>query len=146
MKDFLVDVMDDHDFLSVEQAELVCNLITFVDKKERGEKSGEVSVTFVSNDEMKALNHQYRGKDEPTDVLSFPMDEDDLPMLGDIVISVVRAKEQAVEFGHSFERELGFLLVHGFLHLIGYDHIEREDEKIMNDRQEEMLMAFGLNR
>ncbi|PSL41209.1 putative rRNA maturation factor [Planomicrobium soli] len=117
----------------------------------------EVSVSFVTNDMIRGINKEYRGKNEPTDVISFPMEEMGegevevvgmmAPrMLGDIIISIDRTKEQAADYGHSFERELGFLAVHGFLHLLGYDHMNKEDEKIMFSRQEEILSSLGIMR
>jgi|HigsolmetaAR204D_1030405.scaffolds.fasta_scaffold04183_3 probable rRNA maturation factor len=123
---------------------------------------GEVVVTLVNNERIHELNREYRGVDRPTDVLSFAMNEpgegemdiyidesefDEYPnMLGDIVISLPKAKEQAEEYGHSLERELGFLAVHGFLHLLGYDHGTAEEEKEMFSRQEEVLAKVGLKR
>ena len=122
----------------------------------------EMSVTFMNNAEIREINRDYRNKDQATDVISFALedegegelavifdeDEDfDLPRnLGDIMISVERAKEQAEEYGHSFDRELGFLAVHGFLHLNGYDHMTPEDEKEMFTLQEDILTAYGLKR
>lgn len=126
------------------------------------EDAAEVSVTFVDNEAIRELNRDYRGKDAPTDVLSFPLYEDDedfddgfvMPedaeeedaptVLGDIVISVERAKAQAVEYGHSFERELAFLAVHSTLHLLGYDHERSEEEdREQRRRQEEILASIG---
>ena len=126
------------------------------------EDVAEVSVTFVDNEAIRELNRDYRGKDAPTDVLSFPLYEDDedfddgfvMPedaeeedsptALGDIVISVERAKAQAVEYGHSFERELAFLAVHSTLHLLGYDHERSEEEdREQRRRQEEILASIG---
>jgi probable rRNA maturation factor len=123
---------------------------------------GEVVVTLVNNERIHELNREYRGVDRPTDVLSFAMnepgegemeiylDESDMEefpnMLGDIIISLPKAQEQAEDFGHSLERELGFLVVHGFLHLLGYDHGTEEEEKEMFSRQEEVLQQIGLTR
>ncbi|WP_195572697.1 rRNA maturation RNase YbeY [Paenibacillus sp. 1001270B_150601_E10] len=126
---------------------------------------GEVALTFVDNERIHELNRDYRGIDRPTDVLSFALNEstdeeldilyeveDELElasigdMLGDIIISVERAQEQAEEYGHSIERELGFLFVHGFLHLLGYDHQDEASEKIMMDKQEKVLQKIGLTR
>lgn len=123
---------------------------------------GEVVVTLVTNERIHELNRDYRGVDRPTDVLSFAMNEqgegemeiffdeseaDEIPnMLGDIIISVQKAREQAEDYGHSFERELGFLAVHGFLHLLGYDHGTPEEEKEMFSRQEKVLEQIGLTR
>lgn len=135
---------------------------------------GEVALTFVDDEAIRELNKQYRGLDKPTDVLSFAMqeigdeeleiiygeddfeDSDDADgeaevdgfeePLGDIVISVPRAIAQAEEYGHSVDRELGFLFVHGFLHLIGYDHQTEEEEKAMFGKQEQILQKAGLTR
>ena len=104
---------------------------------------GEVSVSIVDNTEIRHLNRKYRGIDAPTDVLSFPMDG---YVLGDIVISLEKAVEQAEEFGHSIERELGFLAAHGMLHLLGYDHKDEDSESEMFTAQEEILEAVGLGR
>lgn len=116
----------------------------------------EVYVTFVDNEEIRALNNEHRNKDSATDVLSFPMGEggeyDENPdtgalLLGDIVISLERATEQAAEYGHSFEREVAFLTTHSMLHLLGYDHeTGEEDEKIMQDKQRAVLEALGITR
>lgn len=117
----------------------------------------EVSVALVDNDYIRELNKTYRGKDAPTDVLSFPMLEpgevDDVSsegeveqLLGDIVISLEKAEEQAKSYGHSFEREVAFLVVHGVLHLLGYDHEIEEERKIMRQKEEEVLKALGLTR
>ena len=114
----------------------------------------EISVTLTDNEGIHALNNQYRGIDAPTDVLSFPLVEyesteeppiDEATMLGDIVISLERAEEQAEEFGHSFEREVAFLTVHSMLHLLGYDHVnsEAEDEE-MRARQRDIMKMLGL--
>jgi len=103
----------------------------------------QISLSFVLNDEIHELNRQYRGKDMPTDVLSFPMDgPENAPekLLGDIVISVEKMKEQAEEYGHSLQREMIYLIVHSTLHLIGYDHLN-ENEKIMMRQKEEMIMG-----
>ena len=114
----------------------------------------EVSVTFTDNEGIRELNAAHRNIDRPTDVLSFPLfEKEDLDYatdgdaLGDIVISLQRAREQANEYGHSFEREVAFLTVHSMLHLLGYDHeISEEDEKEMFFKQEEILKTIGLNR
>lgn len=125
--------------------------------KEAVPNHAEVSVTFVNNEEIQEINRDYRNLDKPTDVISFALEEtvddeveivgEDLPVvLGDIIISVERAKEQAADYNHSYERELGFLAVHGFLHLLGYDHMTKEDEKVMFQKQEEILGEFNLGR
>ena len=114
----------------------------------------EVSVTFTDNEGIRELNAYHRNIDRATDVLSFPLfekedlcDATDGDALGDIVISLERAREQANEYGHSYEREVAFLTVHSMLHLLGYDHeISEEDEKEMFFKQEEILKTIGLNR
>ena len=110
-------------------------------------------MTFVSLEEIHELNREYRQVDSPTDVLSFPQfdDLDDLPeegeiMLGDVVICSDRAKEQAEEFGHSFEREIIYLFVHSVLHLLGYDHMDEDEKRIMRRREEEVMERIGLKR
>lgn len=120
--------------------------------------TGEVVISFVDDPTIQQLNKEYRNMDRPTDVLSFAMKEEGdgemqitgaegLPsMLGDIVISVSKALAQAEEYGHSAEREICFLAVHGFLHLLGYDHGTEEEEKEMFSLQEEYLTQFGLVR
>lgn len=117
----------------------------------------EVAVTFVDNAEIQALNSEHRGMDRATDVLSFPQLEGEevadppieagMPvLLGDIVISLERAQEQAAEYGHSFEREVGFLAAHGALHLLGFDHDTPEAEAAMHAKAELALGALGLTR
>ena len=119
------------------------------------ENDVQLSVTFTDNEGIRAINKSYRNIDSATDVLSFPLvdfeggeepptDEPLLP-LGDIVISLERAREQAEEFGHSYERELAFLTVHSMLHLLGYDHVNSEEEDMdMRRRQKEILEGMGL--
>ena len=114
----------------------------------------EVSVTYTDNEGIRELNAAHRNIDRATDVLSFPLFEkeelseaSDGDALGDIVISLEKAREQANEYGHSFEREVAFLTVHSMLHLLGYDHeISEADEKEMFFRQEEILKTMGLLR
>ncbi|RED65722.1 rRNA maturation RNase YbeY [Cohnella lupini] len=138
--------------------------------------TGIVTLTLTDDEGIRELNRQYRGLDKPTDVLSFSLLEGEQPdiqydgdyegseegdeewkdedkagdpfsdLLGDIVISVPRAEAQAEDYGHSFERELGFLFVHGFLHLLGYDHGDEEQEREMFAKQEEVLKEAGLIR
>ncbi|MCL2360960.1 MAG: rRNA maturation RNase YbeY [Defluviitaleaceae bacterium] len=112
--------------------------------------NSEVSISIMDMEEIQVLNRDYRGKNTPTDVLSFPVDEN-LAMgpevsLGDIVICIDVAQRQAEEYGHSIERELAFLVVHGMLHLHGYAHETTEDEAEMMAAQDEILMKHGLHR
>lgn len=117
--------------------------------------NAEISVSFVSEEEIKVLNSAYRNKDSVTDVLSFPLGEngvyDENPengykLLGDIVICVKRAKEQAQAFGHSTEREFSFLTVHSMLHLLGYDHEKTEEETEMREKQSDIMLKLGVSR
>lgn len=118
------------------------------------EYNAEVSVTFTDNERIHKLNFEYRNVDRPTDVLSFPMCEGDFEAdnfgtvwLGDIVLSMEKAKAQAEEYNHSFERELAFLTVHSMLHLLGYDHeTSKEDENNMFARQEAILLSAGIKK
>ncbi|WP_214847634.1 rRNA maturation RNase YbeY [Exiguobacterium sp. s193] len=149
---------DEGNLLSEEQRELVESILDYTSKQEEIETNSELSVTFVTNAEIREINRDWRGKDQATDVISFAMDElgedeidfqlleDEPVVLGDLIISVERCREQAAEYGNRFERELGFLAVHGFLHLLGYDHIEKADEEVMTKRQEEILHHFELYR
>ncbi|MBM0045565.1 rRNA maturation RNase YbeY [Anaerococcus sp. mt242] len=109
----------------------------------------EVSITFVDIDEIHKLNKEFRNVDRPTDVLSFPMDEDFSiegvdTMLGDIVISMDVAKEQAKDFGHSLDREIMYLTAHSMLHLLGYDHMEDEEKSEMRAREKEVMKKLGV--
>ena len=118
------------------------------------EKLGVVNfnVIIVDNEFIHKMNREYRGIDRPTDVISFALEDehdidyDDFRLLGDIYISIDKAKEQAKEYGHSLRREICFLSVHGLLHLLGYDHMEKEDEKVMFARQEMILNEAGIEK
>ena len=125
-------------------------LIRKVLKNEDNE--GFFNIIFVSKDQIQQINKDYRGIDRVTDVITFAL-KNDLPVnlgdeaeLGDVFICLDRAKEQAVDYGHSIEREVGFLAVHGYLHLLGYDHMNEDDEKIMFKKQDEILDKAKLVR
>ena len=143
-------------------------VISFVLQKEGVKEECEVSLVFVDNDEIKNINNEMRGIDRATDVLSFPMidypkdkvykdvyldyefdksyfDGDEL-ILGDIVLSLERTKEQSLEFKHSFEREACYLVTHSVLHLLGYDHMEDEEKIRMRSREEEILGELNITR
>ena len=118
-----------------------------------------ITVTLTTKENIKKINKEYRNIDRATDVLSFPMFEKDeleekiknrdfehVDVLGDLVISIEKVKEQAEEYGHSFERELSYMLVHGFYHLMGYDHIEEEDRKKMRPKEEKILNDLKILR
>lgn len=110
------------------------------------------NVIIVNNEYIHRLNKEYRGIDRPTDVISFALEDSiddiqsDVRILGDIYISIDKVYEQAREYGHSNLREICFLMIHGFLHLLGYDHMNLDDEKIMFAKQEEILDGFGITR
>lgn len=113
---------------------------------------GIFSITFIGDDEMHEMNKTYRGVDRTTDVLSFALnDREDtfdrkIDVLGDIFISIPKMKSQALEYGHSEKRELSFLTIHGLLHLLGYDHMKPDDEKVMFDLQKEVLLDAGITK
>ena len=153
---FTIDFSDHTDLVKNEWYEQIDSLLTFAKKQEHIDSEAELSVTFVDKDEIQNINKMYRDQDKVTDVISFALEEDepeidmnelDIPrVLGDIIICTDVAHEQAENYGHSFERELGFLALHGFLHLLGYDHMTDEDEKEMFGRQDAILNAYGLTR
>ncbi|WP_436881564.1 rRNA maturation RNase YbeY [Staphylococcus gallinarum] len=151
---FTIDFNDYTDLVKDEWYEQIDKLLTFAKEQEQIEGEAELSVTFVDKDEIQEINKTYRDKDKVTDVISFALEEDepeitglDMPrVLGDIIICTDVANEQAESYGHSFERELGFLALHGFLHLLGYDHMNETDEQEMFGRQDQILNAYGLTR
>lgn len=127
-----------------------CNAVL---KLEQFEGSAEISVTFVDNDEIHKLNLQYRDKDMPTDVLSFPLGENGVydtdpttgaKMLGDVVISMEKAVDQAELYGHSLQREVGYLTAHSVLHLLGYDHETGLERVHMREKEELVMEQLGL--
>ncbi len=148
--------------------EILKNAIEFALSEEKVDKKCEVSLVFVDNEQIKEINNETRNIDRATDVLSFPMldypngkvykdvytgkemdktyfDGEEL-ILGDIVLSLERAEEQRVEFNHSFNRECSYLVVHSVLHLLGYDHMEEEEKKVMRAREEDILSKLKLTR
>jgi probable rRNA maturation factor len=152
-----IDFHDSTNEMPAEYVDLIQRILKYTAKEEGVATEAEMSVNFVDNEEIQELNRNYRQKNEPTDVISFALldnvDEDveiegaDIPIaLGDIVISLDKAKEQAREYEHSLEREVCFLAVHGLLHLLGYNHTTEEDEKKMFQKQNDILGAFGIER
>ena len=123
-----------------------------LEKEYESEAPVYMSLLFTGNDEIQVINREYRDKDQPTDVISFAYHETEdfdigpYDTLGDIVISLERVVEQAKEYNHSDKRELFYVLTHGILHLLGYDHIEEEDKKEMRAKEEEILGSFGYTR
>ena len=147
-----MDVLFENNTKEEVNYKLIENVISEALKYEGVSDNTEISVTIVDNEE---INNKFRNIDRATDVLSFPLidfDNEDLPndgskiYLGDIIISIERAKEQANEYGHSLDREVGFLTAHSMLHLLGYDHMVPEEEKVMFAKQEEILSNLGLKR
>lgn len=152
-----IDFLDEANEMTEEAIEQIEGLLNLAQKKLQITEPCELSVTFVDNDRIQEINREYRGKDKPTDVISFALEElgegeiqisgANMPrVLGDIIISTDKAREQATDYGHSVERELGFLAVHGFLHLLGYDHETEAEEKEMFDLQRSILDEYGLGR
>ena len=143
------DTSEDLDLISLrERAE---KTIKEVLRVENFAENTEVSLSVVDRDTIHKLNKEYRNVDRPTDVLSFPMDEEaydnegnPLILLGDIVICLDIAREQAADFGHSLEREIMYLICHSTLHLLGYDHIEEDDKKVMRSKEKEVMKNLGV--
>ena len=135
----------------LEYLETMKELIDYAIEKEKLENV-LFNIIIVDNEYIHKLNKEYRGIDRPTDVISFALEDNadginnGFRVLGDIYISIDKVYEQAKEYGHSNLREICFLMIHGFLHLLGYDHMEKEDEKIMFAKQEEILNGFGITR
>ncbi|GKV68048.1 endoribonuclease YbeY [Sporosarcina sp. NCCP-2716] len=154
----VIDFIDETEGKGASAAPLIEELLTFAAEAEQLEDGTEVSVTFLDDAAIRHINREYRGKDQATDVISFALEEEGegetairgtagIPRhLGDLLISVETAERQAADYGHSVDREIGFLALHGFLHLLGYDHMTETDEKEMFGRQDEILAAYGLNR
>lgn len=162
-----VEMIDETGQVSEKIKNQTLDLLQFAAEK-TGKENKEMAVTFVTNERSHELNLEYRDTDRPTDVISLEykpesdltFSEEDLAenlelaemldefdaYIGELFISVDKAREQAKEYGHSFEREMGFLAVHGFLHINGYDHYTPEEEKEMFTLQEEILTAYGLKR
>lgn len=152
-----IDFLDETNEMGEKAIDQIEDLLNLAQKKLQITDPCELSVTFVDNNRIQEINREYRGKDMPTDVISFALEElgegeiqisgANMPrVLGDIIISTDRAREQATDYGHSVERELGFLAVHGFLHLLGYDHETEAEEKEMFDLQRSILDEYGLRR
>lgn len=162
-----VEMIDETGQVSEAIKKQTLDLLQFAAEK-TGKDNKEMAVTFVTNERSHELNLEYRDTDRPTDVISLEykpesslsFSEEDLEenpelaemldefdaYIGELFISVDKAREQAEEYGHSFEREMGFLAVHGFLHINGYDHYTPEEEKEMFTLQEEILTDYGLKR
>jgi len=152
------------DGVPAKHVDMIKDVLEYAGKYLELAENTEMSVTLMNNEDIHRINKQYRGVDRATDVISFAIEDgedadDDFPLvmddemaaeipenIGDIFVSMDKVEEQAEYLGHSYERELGFLVVHGFLHLNGYDHMEPEDEKVMFKLQADILDAYGLKR
>lgn len=157
-----LEIYDDTKNVPEEKIKLIEDILNFAGNYLKLPENTEMSVTLMDNEHIHEINKKYRGVDKPTDVISFAIEEDDpdeVPIIlpedeefdipkniGDIMVSMDKVKEQAEYLGHSEDRELGFLVVHGFLHLNGYDHMKEEDEKEMFGLQREILDSYGLTR
>lgn len=135
----------------IEELEFIENYIKFICDKEELDNC-IFNIIFIDNERIREINKEYRNIDKVTDVISFALEDnndikyDGFRVLGDIYISLDKAKEQAVLYEHSYIRELCFLITHGILHLLGYDHMEEEDEKIMFEKQERLLEEYEIKR
>ena len=157
-----IELIDETEVVKEEYQKLVEDVVSFASDYLHYPENRECCISFVSSERIREINRDFRNIDKVTDVISFALDDEDEDMdpiknfmasdenfvtsIGDIIISVDRAKEQAEDYGHSLERELGFLALHGFLHLNGYDHQTEEEEAEMTGLQKEILEAYGLNR
>ncbi|WP_461205590.1 rRNA maturation RNase YbeY [Clostridium sp. DL1XJH146] len=164
----LIDNRQDKEVVDNDLNELIERILDYTLKEEEVNIETEISLIYVNNEEIRRINKETRGIDKETDVLSFPqleyiegnvfkncylnytfmpydLDEGKL-VLGDIVLSIQKAREQSEEFEHSIKREVCYLCVHSLLHLLGYDHMEDVDKKIMREREEEILNKFDITR
>lgn len=148
----MIEVLFDNrqDFMEVKEENMkaIEKAIYKTIEVEKAEGNFEVSVSFVTNKEIRELNRVYRNVDSDTDVLSFPMDDEEDPegviMLGDVILSTEKIIEQAEYFGHSLEREMLYLTVHSMLHLLGYDHMTDDEKEEMRDREKEVMKELQL--
>ncbi|MCC0635434.1 rRNA maturation RNase YbeY [Clostridioides difficile] len=151
--DLILDDRQDKLEVNEELIEKIKDIILECLDYEGYDDNYEVSLSFVDNKEIHELNREYRGVDRPTDVLSFPLLSDDFEdveleeeSLGDIVVSLERALEQSIEYNHSFEREVCFLICHSMFHLLGYDHDTDENTKEMREKEEYILNKLNITR
>jgi len=144
-----VSSMPEDEIMLADFAALLEEIGAFVLQMEGYPSESEISIVLVNNDYIRELNFTYRGLDSPTDVLSFPLhdaEEEGDNILGDVVISLEKAQEQALNYGHSLRREVAFLAAHGILHLVGYDHMDEAAEKEMEAKQEYVMERFDCRR
>ena len=158
----IIEIIDETEVVPQSHQELVHKVVSFAADYLKIPATKKCSISFVSSVRIREISREFTNIDKVTDVISFALDDHDddfqsmqsimeeddsfVTSIGDIVISLDRAKEQAEDYGHSLERELGFLALHGFLHLNGYDHKTEEEEAEMTGLQKEILEAYGLKR
>lgn len=140
-----INLINQYDDMTKEYKKTISKVVKTAAKEIKLIGKQIINFVLIDNDAIHKLNFDYRHKDYPTDVISFEND-DDLYELGDVFISIDKAKEQSLAYGHSFKRELAFLSVHGFLHCCGYDHLTESDESIMFGLQEEILKKCKITR
>ena len=150
-----LEIYDDTKNVPEEKIKLIEDVLNFAGSYLKLPEITEMSVTLMDNEHIHEINREYRKVDRPTDVISFALNEGDEPniegeipvnMLGDIIISVEKAIEQAGDYGHSIRREIAFLTVHGMLHLLGYDHIEEADRVEMRKEEDFVMEQLGISR
>lgn len=150
-----LELIDDDNRLDVDHHQLIKDLVAFCAERLQLPEDTEMAITIVADEAIRRINREYRDTDRVTDVISFAIEEgeDVLPVvpgvprnIGDLFIAPTQVQRQADDYGHSFERELGYTVVHGFLHLNGYDHIDPEDEAQMLPLQKQLLEDYGLTR
>lgn len=144
------EIFNETDRILTEEMDKLNELLEFALKREKLENV-EFNIIFVDSKTIHEINKTYRDVDRVTDVISFALEDNktielEHRLLGDIYICIEKAEEQAKEYGHSFLRELSFLTIHGLLHLLGYDHMEKDEEEIMFQKQEDILNEFGIKR
>ncbi len=153
----MVEIYYDDGIEKISEDEILETVVKTVLEMEGVKKNVNVYITLTNNDNIQVINAEHRNIDKPTDVLSFPMfereeidglkiEDEQEDILGDIIVSLEKVKEQAEEYGHSFKRELAYLVTHGMLHLLGYDHMIEEEKVVMRKREEEILGALEITR
>ena len=147
MEDYIINTIND-DIVIYDEIDNICKFAC----KKLNLENPIFNVIIVDNKRIQEINKEYRNKDAITDVISFAFEESDnikydgIRFLGEIYISYERCIEQANEYGHSIERELSYLTIHGLLHLLGYDHMNEEDKKVMREKEEDILNEYGISR
>lgn len=147
--DYYIDNRQDKYEITGNLEKIIEDIINESLKVEGLSNNYEVSISFVENDEIRVLNKEYRGVDKETDVLSFPLEDDfqvTTPLLGDIIISMDKALEQASEYGHTIEREIAYLIAHSMFHLMGYDHINDDEKEIMRKQEKQVMKNLMIYR